>query len=102
MKQLIEKIDKEFDNKFAVIHSPWGDDFSWADNADSQATKIKNFIHQSVQEAVEAERERYRVWVEYEVIGMFGGSNPEERKKMRTRLDDYEAFSIMQERIKGE
>ena len=77
--------------------------FAMAIEADGYTSELHeiytNRILEDTQEAVEAERKRYKEWVEYEVIGQYGGSNPEERKRMRTRLDDYD--SIIKEAVKG-
>lgn len=42
----------KFNEKFAVQHNPWGDDFCWADDADSRATEIKQFIRDELNEQV--------------------------------------------------
>lgn len=43
-----ESWEEKFDDEFAVQKNPWGDDFTWADNADAKATKIKKFISQTL------------------------------------------------------
>lgn len=51
---------------------------------------VKDFIRSRLIKEKEKTIKKYKDFVEDEVIGIFGGNNPEEKKRMRTRLGQYQ------------